>query len=188
MDFALDRFGRAAAGAGITASVRRDPHRKCRHHVQLHALVAEINVLHVAELHRHFLGDFHVAGLHMEGDAERRGREGNAERHAGIEDLDGLVLRMLPVVVVEIGRGELGVLGDVRFRGAGVDGIFLDARPAAQWPGASKPAIATPVTATSDGPRFAASSDSRTGWPAITRPSSATASKVTSCAASTASS
>ena len=61
----------------------------------------------------------------MERNAEGRGREGNAERHAGIEDLDGLVLRMLPVVIVEVGRGELGVFRYMRRGGAGISGVFL---------------------------------------------------------------
>ena len=60
--------------------------------------------------------------------------------------------------------------------------------PGAQATGASKPAMETPVTVTSDGPRFTARMESLTGCPAITRPSSATASKERPCAASTASS
>jgi len=49
------------------------------------------------------------------------------------------------------------------------------------------PNLGTPVTATSDAPRFEASRESLSGCPATTSPSSARASKVMPCAASTAS-
>ena len=47
------------------------------------------------------------------------------ERNAGIEDLDGLVLRMFPVVVAEVGRCRSRVFRDVRVGGAGVHCILL---------------------------------------------------------------
>ncbi len=56
--------------------------------------------------------------------------------------------------------------------------------PGVQVPGRSKPAIVTSRTVTSPAPRLSAAIVNCTGWPAMTRPSSATAPKLRPCAAS----
>ena len=63
--------------------------------------------------------------------------------------------------------------------------FLMEAGAQAGWP--SKPATEA-LTATSEAPRFTATSDSFTGWPPITSPSSETASKVRPWAARSASS
>src|SRR5215469_2252527 len=125
------------------------------HYRQLHALVTEEGVFHVPILHRYFPRDGEVAGLNVEGDAEWRGSERHTERDRAIEDLDGLIIGMLPVVVVEVGSGGLGVLGDVRVHGAGEGGFFFEGRGSAQaW-----------RIETGDGD----ARDGDIGWPAVLR-------------------
>ena len=105
---------------------RRRPHRKRGHHVDFHPLIAEKHVLHVAELNRQLARDLDAAGLQVEGGAEGAGREGHAEGHPGVEAVDGVVGGVLPVVVVEVGRGGRGALRDVHLQDASVGGILLD--------------------------------------------------------------
>ena len=119
--FALDGLG----GGGNHRQIGRDPHGKRRDHVQLHALVAEINVLHVAIFDGQFLGELDIASFDVKGGAKRRGGERHSERHGGIEDLDGLIFGVLPIIVIEVRRGELRILGNVHLREAGVRSVFI---------------------------------------------------------------
>ena len=70
------------------------------------------------------MGDFDIARLHMERDLEGRRSERRAERYARIEDLDGMVFGMFPIIVMEIGRSGLRVFGDARVHRAGERGVL----------------------------------------------------------------
>src|SRR5579862_9403576 len=61
----------------------------------------------------------------MEGDAERRRSKRHAEGYAGFENLYRLILRMLPVIVAEIGSGRFRIFRNPEIRGAGASRIFL---------------------------------------------------------------
>ena len=151
-----------AEPAGNDRQGRRDGYRERRHNVELHALVAQIDVLYVAEFHRYVFGHLNVARFDVEADAKWRRRERNSELDIRVQDLNGLILRMLPVVIVKVGSGQPGSFRNAYVGGAGVDCILLHVtnRAAAS---VSKPAIETAVTLTSDAPWLAARMESFTG-------------------------
>src|ERR1035438_308278 len=125
INLADDRFARRPRGGWNDGQCRRDAQRKRGYDVQLHPFLAEVGIFHVAELHRQFLGKPGLPGVQVQRDTELGWAERKAEGYVWGEDVDGLVGRMLPIVVGEVRGCRLLVLRHMHVGGASVDGILL---------------------------------------------------------------
>src|SRR5215469_2418658 len=125
MDLARDGRGCGAAGGGNHRETRSDAYGEGWNDVKLHALIPKVNVLDISEFDRRLPGDFDAARPDVKRYTERRRSKGNAKLDIRVEGLDGLVLRMLPVIVVEIGGCQAAILGHARVGGAGIDRVLF---------------------------------------------------------------